>query len=89
MGDSSFTFAGGQSYTVDGTTTVKDKVGNASATVMRQGLVRSGGCCRPTGGSISVDRTGGTFPGQTTWEFGPSCGQVQRNNATAQMPTCM
>jgi hypothetical protein len=89
MGDNNFTFAGSQSYTVDGTTTVHEKNGSASATITRQGLVRSGGCCRPTGGSITVDRTGGSFPGQANWQFGPSCGQVQRNSTTAQMPTCM
>lgn len=89
MGDNTFTFSGSQSYTVNGTTTVKDKSGNATATITRQGLVRSGGCCRPTGGSMIVDRTGGTLPGQATWSFGPSCGQVQRNSTTAQMPACM
>jgi hypothetical protein len=89
MGDNTFTFSGSQSYSVSGTTTVQEKNGSARATITRQGLVRSGGCCRPTGGSISVDRTGGSLPGQATWQFGPSCGQVQRNSTTAQMPTCM
>jgi hypothetical protein len=89
MGDNTFTFSGNQSYTIDGATTVHEKNGSASATISRQGLVRSGGCCRPTAGSITVDRTGGTVPGQASWEFGPSCGQVQRNNTTAQMPSCM
>jgi hypothetical protein len=88
-GDTTFTFSGSQSYSVDGITTVKDKNSNAMAMVTREGLVRSGGCCRPTAGTINVDRTGGSNPGQATWTFGPSCGEVQRNNATAQMPTCM
>src|SRR5262252_1909460 len=89
MGDNMFTFSGSQSYKVDGTTTVKEKNGNATATITRSGLERSGGCCRPTGGSITVDRTGGSLPGQANWSFGPTCGQIMRNGTTAMMPTCM
>jgi hypothetical protein len=89
MGESMFTFSGSQSYKVDGTTTVQDKNGGASATITRQGLVRSGGCCRPTGGTLTVDRTGGSSPGQASWSFGPSCNQIMRNGTSATMPTCM
>ena len=89
MGDNTFTFSGTTSYSVSGTTTVSEKNGNATATVSRQNLTRSGGCCRPTSGSISVDRTGGIAPGQANWSFGPSCGQVERNGTTATMPACL
>lgn len=89
MGDNTFTFSGTQSYSVSGSTTVSDKTGNATATLTRQNLTRSGGCCRPTSGSISVNRTGGIAPGQADWSFGPSCGQVQRNGTTATMPSCI
>jgi hypothetical protein len=89
MGDNTFTFSGSDSYSVSGTTNVQEKNGNATATVTRQNLTRSGGCCRPTSGSISVDRTGGTLPGKADWSFGPSCGQVERNGTTATMPSCL
>jgi hypothetical protein len=89
MTDNAFTFSGTQSYKLDGTTTVQEKNGNATATITRQGLVRSQGCCRPTGGTITVDRTGGTLPGRANWSFGPSCGQVMREGASVTMPTCM
>jgi hypothetical protein len=89
MGDNTFTFSGTQSYSVSGTTTVSEKNGNATATINRQNLTRSGGCCRPTSGTISVDRTGGIAPGQAEWSFGPSCGQVERNGTTATMPSCL
>src|SRR4051812_554532 len=47
------TFSGNSSYSVDGTTTVQEKNGSASATINKQGLTRSSGCCRPTGGSAT------------------------------------
>jgi len=89
MGDNTFTFAGTTSYSISGTTTVSEKNGSATATITRQNLTRSGGCCRPTSGSMMVDRTGGTAPGQADWSFGPSCGQVERNGTTATMPSCL
>ena len=89
MGDNTFTFSGNQSYSISGTTTVQEKNGNGTATITRSGLTRSGGCCRPTGGSITVNRTGGIAPGQHDWSFGPSCGTVTRDGTTATMPECL
>jgi hypothetical protein len=89
MGDNTFTFSGNQSYSVSGTTTIQEKNGNGTATITRSGLTRSGGCCRPTGGSITVNRTGGIAPGQHDWSFGPSCGTVTRDGTTATMPECL
>ena len=89
MTDNAFTFSGTQSYKLDGTTTIQEKNGNATATITRQGLVRSQGCCRPTGGTITVDRMGGALPGTANWSFGPSCGQIMRDGASVSMPTCM
>ena len=89
MGNNAFTFSGAQAYTIEGTTKVQDKNGNASATITRQGLVRSKGCCRPTGGTITIDRSGGSNPGSANWSFGPSCGQIMRDGASVSMPTCM
>jgi hypothetical protein len=63
--------------------------GNGTATITRSGLTRSGGCCRPTGGSVTVNRTGGIAPGQHDWSFGPSCGTVTRDGTTATMPECL
>ena len=89
MGDNTFTFSGNQSYSVSGTTSIQEKNGNSTATITRSGLTRSGGCCRPTGGSITVNRTGGIAPGQHDWSFGPSCGTVTRDGTTATMPECL
>jgi hypothetical protein len=83
------TLSGNSSYSVDGTTTVQEKNGPASATINKQGLTRSGGCCRPTGGSVVINRTGGASPGTATWTFGPSCGAVMRNNVSAMLPACI
>jgi hypothetical protein len=76
-------------YAVDGTTTVHEKSGPVSATITEQGLTRSGGCCRPTAGTVTVNRTGGPHPGMATWTFGPSCGAVMRNNVSAMLPACI
>jgi hypothetical protein len=89
MGDNTFTFSGNQSYSISGTTNVQEKNGNGTATITKSGLTRSGGCCRPTGGSIAVNRTGGIAPGQHDWSFGPSCGTVTRDGTTATMPECL
>jgi hypothetical protein len=83
------TLSGNSSYSVDGSTSVKEKNGPASATITKTGLTRSSGCCRPTAGSITVNRTGGPHAGQATWTFGPSCGTVMRNNVTATLPACI
>jgi len=83
------TFSGNSSYSVDGTTTVQEKNGPASATINEQGVTRSNGCCRPTAGTITINRTGGPQPGTATWTFGPSCGTVMRNNVTAMLPACI
>jgi hypothetical protein len=88
-GTDNFTFSGSTSYSVSGNSSVQEKNGTATATITKAGLTRSGGCCRPTGGTITIDRTGGIAPGQATWTFGPSCGAVQRNNATVTMPNCL
>jgi hypothetical protein len=88
-GSDTYTFPGNSSYSVDGTDTVQEKNGSASATVTKMGLTRSNGCCRPTGGSVTIDRTGGNAPGQATWSFGPSCGAVMRNNTGVTLPGCI
>jgi hypothetical protein len=88
-GMNTVTFSGNSSYSVDGTTTVQEKNGGASATINQQGLTRSNGCCRPTGGSAVINRSGGPNPGNATWTFGPSCGTVMRNNTSAMLPACI
>src|SRR6185295_5096215 len=55
MGDNTFTFSGSQSYAVSGTLDVQEKNGGATATITRTNLTRSGDCCRPTAGSVTVD----------------------------------
>jgi hypothetical protein len=88
-GMNTVTLSGNSSYSVDGTTTVKEKNGPAAATITETGVTRSSGCCRPTAGSVAINRTGGSHAGQATWTFGPSCGTVMRNNVTATLPACI
>ncbi|HLK92012.1 MAG TPA: hypothetical protein VKZ18_19125 [Polyangia bacterium] len=83
------TINGNTGYTVDGSMTIKDKNSAATATVTMKGLTRGGGCCRPTGGSFTLDRSGGSNPGQSTWTFGPSCGAVMRDNQSITLPACI
>jgi hypothetical protein len=83
------TLSGASSFSTDGTTTVQEKNGPASATITKQGLTRSGGCCRPTAGSVTVNRSGGPHAGTATWTFGPSCGAVMRDNVSATLPACI
>jgi hypothetical protein len=78
-----------QSYSIDGTAMVSDKAGSATATITKTGVTRSGGCCRPTGGTVVVDRTGGSSPGKTTWQFGPTCGDALRNGSKVTLPACL
>ncbi len=88
-GTSTVTITGNTGYTVDGTMMITDKNSAATATVTTKGLTRGGGCCRPTGGSFTIDRSGGSNPGTATWTFGPGCGMVMRNNTSVSLPACI
>ena len=88
-GNDTFKLNGSQSYSVDGTAMLQDMVGGTTATVTKTGLTRSSQCCRPTGGSVAINRTGGSQPGQVTWSFGPTCGAVMRNNSSVMLPACI
>jgi hypothetical protein len=88
-GTDNFTFNGTSSYSVDGNSTVQEKNGPATATITKTGLTRTAGCCRPTSGTVTINRTGGTLPGQATWTFGPSCGAITRNNTSVMLPACI
>jgi hypothetical protein len=83
------TLSGNSSYSVDGTSTLQEKNGPATATITKTGLTRSSGCCRPTAGTVTINRSGGPHPGTATWKFGPSCGGVMRNNVSATLPACI
>jgi hypothetical protein len=89
-GQDMLTLNGSQSYSVDGTTMLQEKNDpTVTATVTKTGLTRSAGCCRPTAGTVVINRVGGTHPGTTTWEFGPSCGTIKRNRVTVTLPNCI
>jgi hypothetical protein len=89
-GQDTYTLNGNQSYTVDGTTMLQEKNDpSVTSTVTKTGLTRSGGCCRPTAGTVVIDRMGGAHPGTTTWGFGPTCGAVTRNRVSVSLPTCI
>ena len=75
-------------YTIDGTTTINDNLASSTATLVGTGLQSSSSCCRPTAGTLMIARTGGSQPGQHTWAFGPSCGDVTRDGSSVALPAC-
>jgi hypothetical protein len=76
------------SYTLDGEVTVTDQSGG-TATLTGTGLTRDAGCCRPTGGTLTVLRTGGSQPGSHTWTFTPTCGSATLDGETVMLSDCM
>jgi hypothetical protein len=88
QGDQTFTLDGSQDVSVSGTMALNEQNSGSSAMLTQTGLTRAAGCCWPTGGSLVVDRTGGSRPGKTTWEFGPNCGDAKRNGGAASLPAC-
>jgi hypothetical protein len=87
-GTRTFTFSGNQSFTIDGAITSQDKVTSGTATLTGTGLVRSVNCCRPTGGTLVVNRSGGVLPGTHTWTFGPACGAASFDGTNITLPIC-
>jgi hypothetical protein len=88
-GTRTLAFPSSNAYTVDGTITVEDQRVSGTATLALSGLMRSAGCCRPTGGTVVVSRTGGAAPGQHTWEFSSSCGSATLDGSAANLPACL
>jgi Tfp pilus assembly protein FimT len=78
-----------RSYTVSGTVNTQDVATGASASMMTTGLTRTSDCCHPTGGTLTVNRTGGTSPGTHTWQFGPTCGGVTFDGTAITAPECL
>lgn len=89
QGTDMFSLPDAQSYTVDGMESVADPSTGAAAMITKGALVRSGGCCWPTGGTILVNRMGGPSPGNVAWKFGPNCGDATRDGAKVTLPACM
>ena len=77
-----------QSYNVGGMLNVTDKAGG-TATFTGTNIARSTSCCRPTGGTLSVSRTGGTHSGSHTWTFSSTCGSAVLDNKTVTLPACL
>lgn len=76
------------SYTVSGTLNMQDQSGGGSAVLMGMGLTRTDACCKPTGGTLSISRTGGKSPGQHTWTFSSTCGSATLDGKTVTLPAC-
>jgi hypothetical protein len=77
-----------QSYTVDGTLNVTDKAGG-TATLTGTNIARETSCCRPTGGTLAVSRTGGNHSGSHSWTFTSTCGSAMLDNKTVTLPACL
>jgi hypothetical protein len=77
------------SYTNDGTLTLMDPNQPGTTTLTSAGLNRSEACCRPTGGTLTINRSGGDLSGTHTWTFGPSCGSIMFDGASVTAPSCM
>jgi hypothetical protein len=76
---------GNTGYTLDGVLTLADPISGQSATLTGTGVTRTEACCHPTGGVLSVDRSEGE---DSTWSFGPACGQVSRNGTAVTLKAC-
>ena len=77
-----------QTYTVGGMLNVTDKAGG-TATFTGTDIARTTGCCRPTGGTLAVSRTGGSHSGSHTWTFSSTCGSAMLDNKTITLPACL
>ena len=77
-----------QTYTLSGVLNVTDEAG-ATATLTGTDLTRETGCCRPTGGTLTVSRTGGSHAGSHTWTYTPTCGSATLDNVTVTLPECL
>ena len=85
-GTQTLTFLGaGAGYSLDGALTLEDAVTGDMATLSGTGVTRTEDCCHPTSGLISIDRTPGD---DATWSFGPTCGQVRRNEVDVELRDC-
>jgi hypothetical protein len=77
-----------QSFTVDGMINVTDKAGG-TATMTGTGLLHDKACCKPTGGTLSVSRTGGSHAGNHTWTYSATCGSATLDGKTVTLPACL
>jgi hypothetical protein len=90
-GTRSITFsAADHTYSVSGTINTQDATQPGStATLVGTDVKRTMGCCHPTGGMLTVNRTGGNSPGQHTWTFGPGCGDATYDGTAIATPACL
>jgi hypothetical protein len=77
-----------QSYTVGGMMNITDKAGG-TATLTGTGLARENSCCKPTGGTLSVSRSGGSHSGSHSWTFTSTCGSAMLDGKTVTLPACL
>ncbi|HXJ22978.1 MAG TPA: hypothetical protein VMT03_22355 [Polyangia bacterium] len=77
-----------QTYTVDGTVNFTDKSGG-TGTVTASGLVHDNSCCKPTAGTLSINRMGGSHSGSHSWTFSSSCGTATLDGKTVTLPACL
>lgn len=77
-----------QAYTLGGMLNVTDKSGG-TATLTGNNLTHNSSCCRPTGGTLAVSRTGGSHSGSHTWTFTSTCGSAMLDSKTVTLPACL
>jgi len=76
-----FTFnSASPSYSVSGTAAFERDPGGQLLTVASEGLERTGNCCIPNNGKITVSGSGRSTD---TWTFGPQCGALAKNDTAA------
>ena len=77
-----------QSYSLGGTLNITDKAGG-TATLTGTNLMHDTSCCRPTGGTLAVSRTGGSHSGSHTWTFTSTCGSAMLDSKSVTLPACL
>jgi hypothetical protein len=77
-----------QTYTVDGMINVTDTAGG-TGTISGTGVQRERNCCKPTGGTLAVTRSGGSHSGSHSWTFTATCGSATLDGKTVTLPACL
>ena len=75
------------SRTVSGQLTIQHLLAQFTATITATDVTKAADCCRPTGGSVTMVRSGSREATHTV-EFGPACGAIALDGEALDLPEC-
>lgn len=77
-------------FAIDGTLTLTDADRSGTTVLTATSLTRSSSCCRPTGGTLSISRTGTNAFSRHVWTFdGATCGDARFDDETITLAACL